>query len=324
MAIRREPPAAARCVIDRRRRRRDEHRLPPGEARLARRRPARPQPADQRLDLPLRRAGRAAARLGVADEDDDVQRRAVPAAARGVRVRPGVDGVRKPAARLERGAHGGAAPPGRLGQDVRPPDGAGLGRRGGGDVPPHRRPRACWAPPGCPPTATSIPRSSPTRSPTARGRAAARCSRTRGWSESTSTTAACAGVRTERGRHRGRGRRQRRRHVRRGDRADGRRARADRADGARVPRDPAVPRARRRPPAHAARPRPAHLLPRGGRRPGHGRIRAPLRALVADRRRRRLRRDPARLQRPAAGGGVGPASRRSSRTPSAGCRRWRT
>ena len=33
--------------------------------------------------------------------------------------------------------------------------------------------RACWAPRGCPPTATSTPRSSPTPSPTARGAAAA-------------------------------------------------------------------------------------------------------------------------------------------------------
>ena len=35
------------------------------------------------------------------------------------------------------------------------------------------------------------------------------------------------------------------------------------------------------PPAHAARPRPARLLPRGGRRPGHGRLRAPQRAVGA-------------------------------------------
>ena len=53
----------------------------------------------------------------------------------------------------------------------------------------------------------------------------------------------------------------------------GRRARADRADGARVPGHAAVPGARRSP-ADAARPRPPHLLPRGGRRAGDGRLRA--------------------------------------------------
>ena len=44
-------------------------------------------------------------------------------------VRPRLDRVRRHPARLERGAHGGAAPPGGLGEDVRPADGADLGRR---------------------------------------------------------------------------------------------------------------------------------------------------------------------------------------------------
>ena len=48
-------------------------------------------------------------------------------------------------------------------------------------------------------------------------------------------------------------------------------------------------RDRREPaPADAARPRPPHLLPRGGRRPGDGRLRAQLRAVGAARRRPRL------------------------------------
>ena len=47
----------------RRGRRRHLRRLPPGQARLARRRPARPCGADLRLHLPLRRAGRPAAQL---------------------------------------------------------------------------------------------------------------------------------------------------------------------------------------------------------------------------------------------------------------------
>ncbi len=104
---------------------------------------------------------------------------------------------------------------------------------------------------------------------------------------------------------RGRGRGQRRRHVRRRDRAPGRRARADRAVRPRVPRHPAVPRARvarSEPPADAARPRPADLLPRGGRRADHGRLRARLRAVGA--RRAPRRRDPAGLQRPPARRGL--------------------
>ena len=52
-----------------------------------------------------------------------------------------------------------------------------------------------------------------------------------------------------------------------------------------------------------ARPRPPHLLPRGRGRPGDGRLRAPLQAVGA--RRGRRRRDPRRLQRPPARGGLG-------------------
>ena len=61
--------------------------------------------------------------------------------------------------------------------------------------------------------------------------------------------------------------------------------------------------------AHAAdhaRPGPPRLLPRGGRRAGDGRLRAPQRAVGARGRRPRARRDPARLQRPPARGGLGP------------------
>ena len=46
---------------------------------------ARPRRADQRLDVPLRGARRPAARRRLADADDDVQRRALPAPARRVR-----------------------------------------------------------------------------------------------------------------------------------------------------------------------------------------------------------------------------------------------
>ena len=83
-----------------------------------------------------------------------------------------------------------------------------------------------------------------------------------------------------------RGRRQRRRDVRRGDRPAGRRARADRPDGARVPRHPAVPRAHRGGHLPTMRdPDQLDLLPRGGRRPGDGRLRARQRAVGARRRR---------------------------------------
>ena len=92
--------------------------------------------------------------------------------ASGVRVRPGLGRVRRDPARLEPGADGGAAPPGGLGQDLRPAARADLRRGGEGDVPADVHRRACSAAPGCRPTATSTPPSSPTRSPTARAGAA--------------------------------------------------------------------------------------------------------------------------------------------------------
>ena len=76
------------------------------------------------------------------------------------------------------------------------------------------------------------------------------------------------------------------------------------------------------PPADAARPRPARLLPRGGRRPGHGRLRAPQRAVVAAARR------PRRASRPTSTAScsrrTGTASRRSRSTRAGACRPWRT
>ena len=83
-ARRRERVARAsrrRPLRDRRRGRRGHvDRLPPGPARLGRRGAARAQPAHLGLDLPLGRPRRPAARLGLADEDDDVLGRALPAA----------------------------------------------------------------------------------------------------------------------------------------------------------------------------------------------------------------------------------------------------
>ena len=126
-------------------------------------------------------------------------------------------------------------------------------------------------------------------------------------------------VDTEWGDDRVRGRRRRRRHVRGRDRADGRRPRADRSVRPRVPRHAAVSRPHRSaPPADAARPRQPHLLPRGGRRACHGRLRAPQRAVGA-------RRAPARQRsHPTSTGAcsrrTGRASRRSPTPPSAACR----
>ena len=106
----------------------------------------------------------------------------------------------------------------------------------------------------------------------------------------TGVTVEHGGERTE---IRGRRRRQRRRHVRARDRPDGRRHRPDHPDGPPVPLHRAD-RGRPPGPAAAARPGQPRLLPRGGRRPVHGRLRARPGAVVA-------RRRPARLQRQAPG-----------------------
>ena len=153
-----ELPESARCVIVGGGRRRGLDRLPPRQARLARRRPARARGAHLRLDLPLRRARRPAARLGLADEDDDALGRASTGGlATESEFDPGwveCGGIRL-ASSEER--HGGAAPPGGLGEDLRPAARADLGRRGEGDVPADVDRRGARRAPGCPPTATSIP-----------------------------------------------------------------------------------------------------------------------------------------------------------------------
>ena len=72
--------------------------------------------------------------------------------------------------------------------------------------------------------------------------------------------------------------------------------------------------------ADAARPGSARLLPAGGRRPADGRLRARSRRL--HRRAQPSRRDPGRLQRPAAARRTGRGSRRSPPTPHTACRSW--
>ena len=190
----------------------------------------------------------------------------------------------------------GAAPAGGLGQDVRPAARADLGEGGPGPLPAdvdRRRPRRGLA------ADRRLARS--VRSGQRAGR--------RGASARRAGPPAHAGRGDRHGsrprdrrdrrapgranRDRRRRRRQRRRHVRPRDRPDGRGHGPDHPDGPPVP----VHRADRgRPPGPAAAPRPGQprLLPRGGRRPVHGWLRARPGAVVA-------RWHPGRLQRQAAG-----------------------
>ena len=299
----------------RRRRRRDVHRVPPDRARLERRRPARPGGAHVRLDVPFGRARRPAAFEHDPDPDDDVRHRAVPAALGRDRGRRVVARSRLASARLDEGALRGAPAPGGLGEDVRAATRAHLGRGGAGKVPAHdarRRARRGLV------AHRRLAR--PFRAGAgARGRCAlpwrhdpparaGRRDRRRGW----------PGPR-RRGRgqgrraldDRGRRRRQRRRHVRAGHRAHGRRHRADHPDGPPIPVHERH-RGRRPEPADDARPGSAVLLPRGGRRAVHGRLRARPDALVA-------RRHPARTSTTASSTRTGRGSSRSWRARSRAC-----
>ena len=317
-----ELPAAARCVIIGGGVGGSLDRLPPGRARLARRRAGRPQPAHQRLDVPLRGPRRPAARLGLADEDDDVLGRALPEARRG-RVRPRLDRVRRHPAGLLARALGGDAPPGRLGEDVRAAARADLRRRRRRSVPAdghRRRARRVVA------ADRRLPRPEPAHLRARRRRPPRRLpdlhqhARDRHRRRPTAACGACA--------------------PSAGDieaevvvNAGGMfAAEIGRLAGVRVP---IVPMAHEyvvtqpfrergeRPPADAARPRPPHLLPRGGRRARDGRLRAPPRARVpADGPRARRRSRPTSTA--ACSRRTGTASRRSSSTPSGACPRWRT
>ena len=212
------------------------------------------------IHVPFGGSGGAAARLGLPDQDDDVLGRALPAARGGVRVRPGMDRVRQPPARLQRGAHGGAPPPGRLGQDIRPADGAGLGGGGEGEVPAdvdRRRPRRRLD------SHRRLPRSRPAHQRARRRRPPGRLHGVHQHTGDRDRRDGRAGSDGEhgQGRHRGRGRGDRGRDVRRRARPAGGGADPDHPDVASVPGDAALPRARSgEPPADAARPGPAHLL----------------------------------------------------------------
>ena len=90
----------ARVRHHRRRGRRGGGRLPPGPPGLDRCRPARAVGADQRVDLPLGRAGGPAAGQPDPDPDDGRQRRDLSAAGRRDRRRPGLARGRLAAPRL--------------------------------------------------------------------------------------------------------------------------------------------------------------------------------------------------------------------------------
>jgi hypothetical protein len=120
-----------------RRSRRDVDRLPPRRAWLDGRRPAGACRADLRLDVPLRRPGGPAAVERHPHPDDDVRGRVVPSAARRDRCRSGLARGGLAAARVDAGPVRGAAPAGRLGEDVRPATRTRVGGRGAGALPAH-------------------------------------------------------------------------------------------------------------------------------------------------------------------------------------------
>ena len=268
-------------------------RLSPGPARRARRTAGRAGGADGGLDLPLGRSRRPAARRPHPDPDEHVRRRAVPAAP-GRRPAAGLGRERQHQGRLERGAAGGDPPAGRLGAHVRP--------AAGGDLPRARSPScsrrrisAAWLG-GC-----FLP-SDGQLDPSQLTSALAAGARAGGVRIFTRTRVLA--IDTLEDRH---GRRVRRVRTDRGDvecevvvDCGGMyAAEIARLAGVRLPivpmshqyvvteAMPAVVEAARGGPAAAQppRPRPARLLPAGGRRPGHRRLRARPGAVHRDERR---------------------------------------
>ncbi len=266
-----------------------------GPPRLERRRPRRACPADERVDLPLRRSRRPAALLAQPDEDDDELGRALPRPGRGGGARDRLAGGGLAPPRLLEGTDGGAGAPSRLGRDLRAAPSPRVRRGGPEAVPPHvgrggarsrllddrrlPRPEPAHDGPGqrCPPARCHDPH----RHAGDRHRGDRRAGARR---------------RDRQGPHRVRGRGRRRRHLRPRDRAPGRRARPGRADGAPVRHHQAV----RPPPGHAdpARPFLAGLFPRRERRPRGRGLRAGPGGVGP-------RRHPARFQQPSSRAGLG-------------------
>ena len=129
--------------------RRHQHRLSPGETRLAGRPPRGAGPADQRIDVPFRRTGGPAPLHSAADETDDGQRRPLWPAQGRDRDRHRMAAGWKPAARLIASADGRARAPGGLGHQFWSTARAGERRGSPPAIPAHghrQRPR-CRLPP---------------------------------------------------------------------------------------------------------------------------------------------------------------------------------
>ena len=214
-------------------------------ARVGRRRPRRAGGADERVDIPLRRARRPAALVALADEDDDGERRALSDTRGRGGARDRLARGRLAAPRVVRGADGGDLTSGGVGKDVRPPARPDLGRRGAralsADV---DRPRARRRVPAH----RRLRRPEPAHVCARRGGAAARGgggdadARDRDRGRPRTCHRDRDGSRLDRDGDR----RQRRWDVRGGARRARRSHRPDRADGARVPRARAVGAAARR------------------------------------------------------------------------------
>ena len=310
----------------RRRGGRRQRRPPPRRARRARRAARRARRAHQRLDVPLRRAGRPAARRPGADPDERPSRQRC------------TGGWRRPAATARRAgsasgslrlasspaAAGGDPPAGGWAQRAGPAAGADLGAGGGRAVPAdvHRR--------------------------------RARARRTRPTDGQVDPARLCyalaasarAGGRDDRAAHPGHG--DRPRHDGPGARACAPTAATSSARSSSTaaacspPRSPAwsacgcrscrcrtstwSPRRSCRPgtapAAVAARPRPARLLPPGGRRAGHGRLRAAQRAVDRDGRARSTPCPPTSTAGCCAAG-LGPVRRDRRERPGPGARAGR-
>ena len=99
-----------------RRRRRDEHRVPPREARMDGRAAGRSGGADERLHVPLGGARGPAPELREPHADDDVRRGALPDARRRHGRRPRMAPGRHAAPRVVAVPDGGPGPPGRVGE----------------------------------------------------------------------------------------------------------------------------------------------------------------------------------------------------------------
>ena len=265
-----------------------QHPLPPGQARLARRRPGRAVRPHARLDLAFGRPGRPAALDGQPDQDDAVLgrplRRPCPRDRQGSRLAR----AWRPAPGVVARALRGDPAPGRLGQELWP-------RRSSSSRPPRRRrcsrrcPPTAWSrPPSSRSTATSIPASSPSRWPTAPGCCGAEIEQRTRVTGITLRNGRVHEVVTDKG------------TIRTDVVVNAGGMYAPQIGrmvgvqvpiityGARVPGHRGV-RPGARAAADAARSRPARLLPHRGGRPDHGRLRAQSRAVGARRRAGRVR-----------------------------------